>query len=675
MNGHGAGRTTGPGRMGLIVGLVVALVVVALLGAGYLAERQRARRAQREADEAVARAVAAKADAEKARADAVAARTELSAASQQAALEFAAKARRAFQARRWDEAAEAAETALSLDPASGAAMFEEGRLEFRARNFDAARDTLAKASELAETDTERRIHATSLAVLAREYGEAQRAGAGGKLPNALVRRLSQELRELDELVLAAEFAKGTAEGARQDRLKLEAGIKGLSESNPGLGKVHYGSGAEGASMDAQGNKRLADLGPLAGVPFWRLNLALTGVEDLSPVKGMPLELLQVHKTAVSDLTPLQGMRLKVLTLRETQVADLSALRGMPLEQLSAGQTRVRDFSPLEGAPIKHLSLGRLGGQLTDLSFVKGMPLERLHIGDSKVASLEPLRGLPLKVLEAASSPIRDLSPLKGMPLEKLDLTYCLAVADLSPLEGMPLSYLSVRRCQVTDLSPLAGMPLRELNIVTFREIEDYAVLRDLPLEKLHFGWAQNRYRALERVFPRNLEFLREKKTLVWINGPAAEFWKLYDKCEKVYADLKAKNPDANGEGRFTHDLGRGGLMFRADFDNAGLTDLRAFGGLKLEALTCNGNRITDLSPLKGMGLQVLHVKSLERIADYSVLADMPLKELELGYVADPDKPGEVELPEGLEFLDAMETLVGINGMEKAVFLEKYRARK
>jgi hypothetical protein len=67
-----------------------------------------------------------------------------------------------------------------------------------------------------------------------------------------------------------------------------------------------------------------------------------------------------------------------------------------------------------------------------------------------------------------------------------------------------------------------------------------------------------------------------------------------------------------------------------------LADLRGLAGLRLTFLRCEGTRVTDLGPLKGMPLEALWISVSPELTDLAPLAGMPLKDLRIGKTAVAD---------------------------------------
>ncbi|MCJ8328369.1 MAG: hypothetical protein HRT89_15605 [Lentisphaeria bacterium] len=231
----------------------------------------------------------------------------------------------------------------------------------------------------------------------------------------------------------------------------------------------------------------------------KLQFSSAKVSDISALKGMPFEILYLTNDKLSDMSALKGMPLKKLIMYENRVSDISALKGMPLGYLDLRSTTIADISALEGTPLKVLILPN--SKITDISSLKGMPLNILNLhGASLLSKINVLKGMPLKYLYLSDTKIDDIKPLKGMSLERLRLNNT-QVSDINALKGMPLAYLHLSKTNITDISVLKGMPLNKLS---------------LP------GAAKD------------IEFLKEMKTLKYINGKTpANFWKEYDRKKKL----------------------------------------------------------------------------------------------------------------------------------------------
>jgi serine/threonine protein kinase len=129
---------------------------------------------------------------------------------------------------------------------------------------------------------------------------------------------------------------------KQERHEIENGkVVMLALDSPALTRIGpvralttLQSFRVGSSDDPKGPRyRLADLGPLRGLPLTSVICNRTAVTDLSPLRGMALTSLKLSGSPVTSLQPLRDMALLELDCRKTAVTDLSPLRKMPLRYL------------------------------------------------------------------------------------------------------------------------------------------------------------------------------------------------------------------------------------------------------------------------------------------------------------------------------------------------------
>ena len=177
---------------------VGVLAVAILVAVGYSLNLSERRRSERARDQALV----AQEQTQQARAEAEAAAAALERASAQAAPEFVAKAARALQARRWEEAREAAEIAVGLDPEFGAAWFEKRRGTTQTGDLATAADCFGKVQADERAGADLRQRAGRLEALSRDYGRQERAG--GKLSMPQHTQLGRELQDSGEMALAGE---------------------------------------------------------------------------------------------------------------------------------------------------------------------------------------------------------------------------------------------------------------------------------------------------------------------------------------------------------------------------------------------------------------------------------------------------------------------------------------
>ncbi|MGE3407572.1 MAG: protein kinase [Pirellulales bacterium] len=413
--------------------------------------------------------------------------------------------------------------------------------------------------------------------------------------------------------------------------------------------------------------------------------------------------------------------------------------------------KVTDISPVRALPeLKILFQPGLFGnksQLSDLSPLKGMSLTSLTCPYSEVSDLTPLKGMKLEILEIIGSRVADLSVLKGMPLEGLNCNFT-PVSDLTPLGEMPLKALSIWGTNVSDLTPLAGLPLNGLSLSN-TNVSDLSVLKGMPLETLYCNNTKvSNYSSLERLPLRILsldfnpfrdnDLLRSIKTLESINNkPVAEFWKEVEEkqvafqqwmkdvqampaeqqVEAVSKKLVELNPGFDGKVtdyirngtpeiedgvvkgigflttnvsdispvRALKDLRKLNCGGTSDKELGVLSDLSPLKGMQLEVLLCFYTHVADLTPLQEMPLatfnchttQVIDLSPLQAIpltelriaktlaSDYSPLSDMPLKALTLDFKPERDT----------ELLRSIKTLETINDKPAAEFWKEVEEQK
>ena len=275
-------------------------------------------------------------------------------------------------------------------------------------------------------------------------------------------------------------------------------------------------------------------------------------------------------------------------------------------------------------------------KLTDLSALAGLPLTTLNLADSPVADLSPLLGMPLAELNLTHTAVVNLAPLQGMPLRRLNLTG-LTAPSLAPLAGAPLEGLDAGNLRLSDLSVLSGMPLRWLGVCC--DARDLAALRDLPLEHLVLGNAGQLEDVSALGTLKNLRmlqiFLSPISDLSALAGLPLERLDLLNCPNVVDLSFVKKLPQLRA-------LNLGQADRRED--------LSALAGLPLTSLMLDRTRVGDLSPLKGMPLKALSVPSYQPMLDYSVLKDMPLEHLTVGWFPERYNTSVVFVPDTLGFL-------------------------
>ena len=347
-----------------------------------------------------------------------------------------------------------------------------------------------------------------------------------------------------------------------------------------------------------GGLPVPDLSVLSGFPISELSVGGCGATDLAPLKGLPLRKLNCSGLRITSLEPLRGMKLEYLDCNNTRVTDLSPLTGMPLWKLNFGETPVIDLEPLRGMPMRELDLVATG-----------------------VRDLSPLQGMPLEKLIMIAVRVRDLKPLAGMPLVRLDAEGCHLLESLEPLRGLPLKELTLHDCKkIKDLSPLADCPSLESLVLPSPDI-DLSVIKKLPHllrltdQKLSaFDWDMTQIPTVAEFFGRTPEQIAQQTAR-------------REQIQKIKASINAASHTGPVYPKITFDAD-GGLSVTIE-DNS-FRDLSVFRGFPIKALYVRGTQVADLSPLAGMTtlqrLEILHTK----VTDLSALAGLSLRWLDFG---------------------------------------------
>jgi serine/threonine protein kinase len=395
-----------------------------------------------------------------------------------------------------------------------------------------------------------------------------------------------------------------------------------------------------------------------------LDLSETKVLDLAPLADAPLAALNLSRCGGEsepiDLTPLRNLKLIELEIRETNVEDLAPLSAMlTLERLDVTGTKVADLAPIANLRLK--SLNFRGCPVYDLTPIKNMPLEEISLRDTRVTSLAPLVGMPIKSIELANAPLVNFSALAQLPLERC---YChsVQISDLAVLRGRPLKELVLWNChQARNFAALKDIETLELLVVpaSYRTMpeDDYAAigkLRNLP--RLRQMWADGDLFGAEspRVGSGTSEFIAAIRTMT----PAvADFQKMWD-IEQAFVPALRKSGfsfalDRRHNGRYS-------LWFRQQ----AITDLSIIQDAPLCELWCvSCPQLADLSPLRGMRLEVLNV-CFSRVADLDSLRGMPLRRIFLSGNKVTDVSPLADSPLQDVYLDRCPVLVDVAPLAK-----------
>ena len=371
------------------------------------------------------------------------------------------------------------------------------------------------------------------------------------------------------------------------------------------------------------HNKASDLSPLADLTALKsLDLRHNGISDVSPLADLTaLEWLWLSfNPEISDASPLAGLTaLTSLGLGSCWGINLSSVRPLSnlksLRELSLTDAGVSDVSPLaDMTALTHLSLGV--NAISDLSPLADMTaLTHLYLNHNGISDLSPLADMTsLTTLWLHANGISDVSPLAGLTaLTRLSL-YDNAISDVSPLADMTaLTTLRLASNGISDLSPLvANDGLGDGDAVD---------LRRNPLSR----------RSRESQIPT----LRQRGVEVEFDLP-----QLPDVPDGGLREAVARTLLATDNTFATMSvLGAAGLGIE---DLTGLEEATGLRGLFLD-----GNRITDIAPLAGLGLWSLSL-ARNMVEDWSPLAAMgSLGSLALDGNSLHDLP---PLPSGLQHL-------------------------
>ncbi len=336
-------------------------------------------------------------------------------------------------------------------------------------------------------------------------------------------------------------------------------------------------------MTIYGQVPVRDLSILNGMPITHLDIQNHGISDLSPLRDLPLERLYISRNPITDLSPLRGSKIKVLDLGDTNISDLTPLTGLPLQQIYLGGcNNLQDVSPL--AQIPTLALVVIPAHAVKVETLRKLPL-LATIGYSwdvqKPAAVfwkEYDSEEWLRKLRSTGIPIK-FAGKRSDGTWKLDLWMAKNFTDLSLLKGAPISELSICNTGVTDLRPLAGLPLEYLDMRETK-VTDLSPLGSAPL------------------------CTTLKSLLIW-RVEAADFTPLA-------ACTALENLDAADTRLEKLDFLRGRKLRSLKLTRTKVTDLSVLDGMPLELVTLMNCPVTDLGPL--LKCQTLKSLTLPRVA-------------------------------------------------------------
>ena len=252
-----------------------------------------------------------------------------------------------------------------------------------------------------------------------------------------------------------------------------------------------------------------------------------------------------------------------------------------------------------------------------------------------------IEGGVVKELCFAADNVGDIAPLRV--LAGLNTLICDGsepgtgrLSDLSPLAGMPLTELRCDHTAVSDLTPVKEMNLTVLRFTPKKITAGIEAIRQMKSLKTIGCWERDLFSPAE--FWKKFDAGEFGKPLTNINDPAFQQWMkevaalpAEHQLEAVAKKLRELNPGFDGKLTAGNQLGtpriEKGVVVELGIIGANVTDispLRALGGLR--NLCCATGKLSDLSPLKGMKLDVLAFGQTP-VSDLSPLEGMSLWEL------------------------------------------------
>lgn len=242
--------------------------------------------------------------------------------------------------------------------------------------------------------------------------------------------------------------------------------------------------------------------------------------------------------------------------------------------------------------------------------------EFLHVGNNLLADFSRIGSMQsLHSIYAAHNRIENVDFLAIPGLETL-------ILDGNRLREVPfardcpqtLKVLSLESNRIADLTPFMGMKFPLLDRLLFNRnmIEDISPLQSISPRGLHLS--MNRIRSLDALPGDNL---------VWLLA-----------AENLLDGLPA--------------LSGAPFLSRLDLSGNRIRDITPLKGLPLMSLNLDDNRISDLSPLRNMPLRQLSMEG-NPVEDGSILGELPLTHLAIGGTAIRDM-SPIECLESLELL-------------------------
>ena len=308
---------------------------------------------------------------------------------------------------------------------------------------------------------------------------------------------------------------------------------------------------------------------------------LSPLEDFKTIVSLSLESTD-KRTNVLDISPLLTLPLKHLSLLGYDLADVSKLRGMKLSRLRVPHVTLKNLIVLQTMPLTVLDIA--GTQVDNLASLQGMRLEVLHAEDTRISSIMPLSGMPLRELSLRGTQVRDLAYLQGVPLEILNLSGT-PVTDFFVLRSFKLTRLDVSDTSIRDLSFCADMPLTDLNI-SGTSVPSLAPLSGKTLRRLVLGNACVKdTSALKTITVASLDLSGSKLSQAVLSVILAQ------------SQYEALNLSDTTLDRLDFIKTRQSLR-TLDLTNVKVSDLSPLAGLPIEVLSIKGVPVKDVTPLR-----------------------------------------------------------------------------
>lgn len=403
-----------------------------------------------------------------------------------------------------------------------------------------------------------------------------------------------EAEKIDYLNLNSESKDGGGLIRDISDLRYFVNLSKLDMINNDVSDISVLSSLQGLKYLDLGGNALADLTPLSTMALEELNIWGNGLTDITPLAAITtLKRLSVNDNQISDFSPLGKLpNLEALTVRMNASADYRALAGI------APQLKEKDFEVLTTPydPDEVVSFADKALEAHVRAF--------LGLGDEPITAGFAGTVTVLDISNSWNGDVpegeryQDISPLKYfVNLRELYLTRN-AVQDISALaELKSLTFLQMNDNDVLDFAPLAGLTgLVCLSLDSpgqdLSAISGLAELTDLSING-------------SQTLPPWLPSLPKLTSFGATGGELTDI-SLLAQCTQ----LTSVNLGWNR-----------------------ISDISPLRGLPLEYVYLNSNQITDISPLAGKALKKLFLAE-NPIADYTPIREIyeKLEEKDFDYI-------------------------------------------